>query len=347
MMRLIPLLLLVSILLTQQGAWCAAAATADEEEEESLEALFRHTIAQWRAATAAASRTPRSSNQQRWQPWMAFAANLEKRGVQQQQDDPPQKLNTGNNKKNKKLDIIGAYEEGILAIERHIHLQQQQQQRQPREEDDDDDVARDVTLSQLYTGYAQLLTRLSPDECLQLALDPHTLLIGAANANKKDTTAVPPSNRLCLENAENSARNAIALDSRNVPAHKLLQSILALLVANQNAAKSSADEHNDGRRQQNTEFVAQLFDSFADSFDDTVRMHICPSPQTQPFRVTTTTTHKRAHTRTLQTKNRLLVLPPPPPPSSLYYAAGSKFAVQSSRTGGRLGPTATATNKTE
>lgn len=133
-----------------------------------------------------------------------------------------------------KLEVIGAMEESILILERFVFEQEQGR----------GDATRDRTLSKLYTAYATALSQLSPSQCQQLAKDPHTLLIGAETV-KEASTAV------CLENADNSARNAATLDATNQEA----ESLLAIL--------NSKSVHE----RKPKEFVAELFDSFADSFD--------------------------------------------------------------------------------
>jgi hypothetical protein len=228
----------------------------------SPEALFRRANSEWRASSTPASR--------QWQPWMKYAASLEQLVDEQQQ----QNSNNKNDNKNDRimLDIIGAYEAGILAMERDIYqrsiMATTTTTTSRQEEDVARDMARDLALSQLYTGYANLLTLLTPDACLQLALDPHTLLIGASTVTANSV----PSMALCMENADNSARNAISLNENNVQALELLQSILEHV--GNSGSNEQDDDDNDGSRssmpRRNTEFVAELFDSFADSFDETV-----------------------------------------------------------------------------
>lgn len=132
-------------------------------------------------------------------------------------------------------------EEGILAIERSIH----------QKGGEGENPIRDQTLSKLYTLYAKALSNLSPIECYRLATDPHTLLIGIESYLKKNEK----SSDICVDNAENSLRNAASLDATNTEAEKLIQAITG-----------SPDTHVHERKPK--EFVAQLFDSFADTFDE-------------------------------------------------------------------------------
>jgi len=138
-----------------------------------------------------------------------------------------------------KLEIVGALEEGILVIEKATVAM-----------GEGVDIQRDTTLSQMYTTYGQILSQLSAEECHQLALDPHTLLIGAETVSAGDN----PSTFLCIENAENALRNGITLDATNKIAEKLMKEITGT---------------NDSVHQRKPkEFVAELFDSFADTFDE-------------------------------------------------------------------------------
>ena len=111
---------------------------------------------------------------------------------------------------------------------------------------------RDGALSHLYTAYGNTLLALSDVECHLLALDPHTLLIGAETIQPTST----PSTHLCKENAENSLRNAVTLDATNSKAQSVLDGLL------QGGGGAGMHERKP------KEFVAELFDSFADTFDD-------------------------------------------------------------------------------
>eukprot|EP00522_Entomoneis_paludosa_P018187 CAMPEP_0172446638 /NCGR_PEP_ID=MMETSP1065-20121228/6196_1 /TAXON_ID=265537 /ORGANISM="Amphiprora paludosa, Strain CCMP125" /LENGTH=414 /DNA_ID=CAMNT_0013197809 /DNA_START=116 /DNA_END=1360 /DNA_ORIENTATION=+ len=177
-----------------------------------------------------------SSGGTRWTPWTTLAQTLWKRFQETPADDP--QIN--------RLEMVGALEESIIAIERLV-FQQGQGANAPR----------DVALSQLYMTYAQTLMNLSPHECFQLALDPHTLLIGAAEAKTE------PSTHVCVENAENSLRNAATLDATNTKAEELLQQLLG-------GESGESVVH----KRKPKEFVAELFDSFASSFDEKLVQHL-------------------------------------------------------------------------
>ena len=182
--------------------------------EESPETDFHRTVASWQSLTG----------QNDWSPWHTFCNELWQRFLSTPVGD--------------RLDIIGAFEEAILVIEQAIFKQGQ-----------GNNQVRDVALSKLYTTYAKALASLEPNECLALAVDPHTLLIGAETA---DTNK--PSTQLCLENAENSLRNAASLDATNKEAETLIAGIIG--------------KENTVHQRKPKEFVAELFDSFADTFDE-------------------------------------------------------------------------------
>lgn len=183
--------------------------------QESPEAVLHRTVSSWQALA--------SKND--WTPWHSFCDELWQRFLSTAVGDH-------------RLEIVGAFEEGILAIERVIF--QQGQGANP---------SRDVALSKLYTAYAKTLAKLEASECLALAMDPHTLLIGAETIDKSN-----PSTHLCIENAENSLRNAASLDGTNQEAEKLIFEITG----------NKETVH----RRKPKEFVAELFDSFADTFDE-------------------------------------------------------------------------------
>lgn len=194
-------------------------------QEESPEVLFRQAVASWH-----------SSEKLNYEPFDRLSHQLEDKFFQHSSSSSP------NNKELQlrlRLEIIGVMEESILQIETFIF--QEQQGRENR--------IRDATLSQLYTTYAKALHELSPEECKALALDPHTLLIGADTVSNISE----PSSDLCLENADNSIRNAATLDANNQDAEDFLQKIHAGSAVHVRKPK---------------EFVAELFDSFADSFDE-------------------------------------------------------------------------------
>ena len=70
-----------------------------------------------------------------------------------------------------------------------------------------------------------------------------------------------PSSRLCVENAENSARNAAALDATNRDAVDLLEEILG-------SGGEGGGSGEGAHERKPKEFVAELFDSFASTFDE-------------------------------------------------------------------------------
>mmetsp|Transcript_7595 Transcript_7595/g.11001 ORF Transcript_7595/g.11001 Transcript_7595/m.11001 type:complete len:425 (+) Transcript_7595:58-1332(+) len=180
---------------------------------ETPEAIFRRTVREWRS-------------QRSWTPWINFTQELLARFESEKDKDK------------KRLEIVGAFEEGILAIEKLTVAK-----------GDGDDPERDASLSQMYYGYGKVLVALNPNECLELALDPHTLLIGAETVSRGDEASTD----LCVENAENAIRNAATLDATNAEAAELLVKITGEVSVHKRKPK---------------EFVAELFDSFADSFDE-------------------------------------------------------------------------------
>ena len=185
-------------------------------QNETPEDIFRRTVSSWQ----------RLASNDDWTPWHSFCQNL----WLQFGDDATVLKN--------RLGIVGALEEGILTIEKVVFERGMGENR-----------ARDVALSKLYTTYAKTLMSLDSTECLNLALDPHTLLIGAETADKRN-----PSTHLCIENSENSLRNAASLDATNMQAVELIKEVTG----------KTGSVH---QRKPN-EFVAELFDSFADTFDD-------------------------------------------------------------------------------
>lgn len=188
---------------------------------ETPEAIFRRTVAQWRSGNSARTETYNYS------PWNSFTEELLERFESA----------AGADKEADRLELVGAVEEGILMIEKTTRYE-------------GDNVNRDAALSTLYAGYGQILLNLTPNECHALALDPHTLLIGAETVKK----ASSPSVHLCIENAENALRNAATLDATNADAQELLHQV------------TNSEEGVHTRKPK--EFVAELFDSFADTFDD-------------------------------------------------------------------------------
>eukprot|EP00584_Thalassiosira_punctigera_P027046 CAMPEP_0172578470 /NCGR_PEP_ID=MMETSP1067-20121228/138753_1 /TAXON_ID=265564 ORGANISM="Thalassiosira punctigera, Strain Tpunct2005C2" /NCGR_SAMPLE_ID=MMETSP1067 /ASSEMBLY_ACC=CAM_ASM_000444 /LENGTH=410 /DNA_ID=CAMNT_0013371167 /DNA_START=199 /DNA_END=1427 /DNA_ORIENTATION=+ len=181
--------------------------------EESNEELYRRTVNGWRSRGS-------------YRPWDEYTAELLARW---QTADPSHR---------NRLGIVGGFEEGILAIEKATVARGEGQ-----------NVERDRALSKLYCAYGKTLLDLNAAECHQLALDPHTLLIGIETVSRDDE----PSAFLCGENAENALRNAASLDATNALAAELLESV---------TGRESAHERKP------KEFVAELFDSFADTFDE-------------------------------------------------------------------------------
>lgn len=137
-----------------------------------------------------------------------------------------------------RLEIVGGFEEGILAIEKATVARGA-----------GDDTLRDAALSVLYSAYGEALLELTAEECHELAMDPHTLLIGAETVSIDDL----PSIHLCVENAENALRNSVTLDATNTSSEKLLEEVTGMDSVHKRKPK---------------EFVAELFDSFAETFDD-------------------------------------------------------------------------------
>jgi len=180
--------------------------------EESTEALYRKAVKSWRSERS-------------WEPWNDYTKELLDRCQNK-------------NYKQNRLEIIGGFEEGILAIEKATVAR-----------GDGQNLQRDKTLSQLYCAYGKTLLELDAAECHVLALDPHTLLIGIETVSRDDE----PSTFLCTENAENALRNAATLDATNSLAEELLETITGMDSVHERKPK---------------EFVAELFDSFADTFDE-------------------------------------------------------------------------------
>ena len=174
----------------------------------------------------------------RWDAWANLASALVEVG-----DDP--------------LGTVRAYERAILLIEREAEEEEQAG-------GGGEDAGRDRYLSALYSGYGGVLADLGPSQCLELERDEHSLLIGNerdgdGDGDGEDQAAAAAANakRLCTETALNALRSAAILDAGNsVAAHML-------------AALSAADGGDDGvHRRASPEFVATLFDKFADTFDE-------------------------------------------------------------------------------
>lgn len=203
------------MLITIQVLWIVISSCVSMSlEQESPEETFRRTVVSWQS----------TASKNDWSAWHTFSGELWYRFV-----DP---------KANDRLEIVGALEEAILVIERVVFQQ-----------GEGANAARDIALSKLYTTYAKALTQLNEQECLALALDPHTLLIGAETVDKQK-----PDTHICIENGENSLRNAASLDATNKEADQLIADITG--------------KEDTVHKRKPKEFVAELFDSFADTFDD-------------------------------------------------------------------------------
>lgn len=195
-------------------SWLSICSWAARSTDDPAEILFHEAVAAFQRKS--------STDQNRWQPWYHISQSL-----LPLIDEYP-------------LQVVGAFEESILVIERETIGAK-------------DDAKRDSVLGGLYYGYAKVLLSLNSDQCIQLALSPHNLLIGSETADKKS-----PSTNLCVENAENSLRNAASLDATNQDVDDLLTYILG------ESEASTGGVH----KRKPKEFVAELFDSFAESFDD-------------------------------------------------------------------------------
>jgi predicted TPR repeat methyltransferase len=186
-----------------------------DDQATTPEAVFRKTLAEYRSA-------PQTRNElKRWTMWSQLAATL----IESQDYQP--------------LEIIQALEESILVIEQAVF-----------QAGEADDLPRDKALAHLYYAYGKMLQSLSAQDCISLALDERTLLIGAETAD-----AAKPSQQLCRENAENALRNAATLDATHDEAANLLADLL------------QQDSAEGVHKRKPKEFVAELFDSFADTFD--------------------------------------------------------------------------------
>ena len=233
--------------------------TSSSVEEESTtlspETLYRQTAETWQKKISRRSPTA-------WTPWKDFAKALTSRYESLAEKKGLSATSI--------TEIIGAMEEGILTIERIVF------QEKESSGNSDDDEERDSALAELYTEYGRLLLHCSEplDDtthgCFELAKDPHTLLIGAPERlkeyNRKKKTSMEDEDErnsinslfgpLCKDNAENSLRNAISLDATCQEADQLLEKITGL---------NSKDSVHARKPK---EFVAELFDSFAESFDE-------------------------------------------------------------------------------
>ena len=186
-------------------------------ENDSPEMMYRKTAQSWQLSSASRSD---------YQVWIDFTQSL---------------ISMFDDEEKNRLPMVEAIEEGILKIERATVALGEGVDKQ-----------RDGALSEMYTIYGKMLSKLNPNECHALALDPHTLLIGVEQITQSDD----PSTYLCIENAENALRNGITLDAANIEAQDLLTNILG--------ENGSDSVHN----RKPKEFIAELFDSFADTFDE-------------------------------------------------------------------------------
>lgn len=226
------------------------------EEKFSPETLYQKTVETWQRKYSRGSSTS-------WEVWKEFATTITSKYEEIIGKDGLVATNDGGPSV---VEIVGAIEEGILTIERIVF------QHQEAGSNGGDDDARDASLAIMYQEYGRLLLYSSetttespigsrPHRCYDLAKDPHTLLIGAPERVneyfkkrtrvKKDDEALVASlfGPLCRDNAENALRNAVSLDASCKEAQTLL------------------DEISDDTRKPK-EFVAELFDSFADTFDE-------------------------------------------------------------------------------
>ncbi|CAB9516887.1 Methyltransferase domain [Seminavis robusta] len=199
---------------------------AGAQDKRSPEDLFHETAEKWQGRY--------------YQHWDEFAATILERFKKEEPVVTDSSANGGSKTLPPRLDLIGALEESILIIERNtLH--------------EGANKKRDNALSKLYHAYGYTLLQLTAIECQLLALDPHTLLIGAETI-KNAASPPTPSTHICTENAENTLRNAVTLDATNAEAQALLDTIL---------------EEEDGvHTRKPLEFMAALFDGFADTFDE-------------------------------------------------------------------------------
>jgi len=210
------------------------------------ESIFRRALASHRSRPV--------DDPGRWTPWIDAAASLRSLSSSSSGEIA--------------LDAVGALEESILVIERSVMGSSGGIGGGGGGGDGGrEDRSRDAALSRLYYSYAAALADLSPNDCIALATSPHTLLLGAETISETaDADAVDADRsgaaKLCVENAENSLRNAASLDATNVDADELLKRILG-----ESAAAGSGGAHE----RKPKEFVAALFDDFAETFDVKLR----------------------------------------------------------------------------
>jgi predicted TPR repeat methyltransferase len=218
----------------------------------SPEGLFHHTYQRWMDNGSQGSGLS-------WGVWTDFAMTLmaEFRKASTKSPTSATKI------QQRHLAIIGAMEEGILTIEKFLAEQEQQQQHVP-------DQLVNPVLADLYVGYGTMLQQLTPVECWKLSSDPHTLLIGAPERLAEFQSKLSEDGRaqdeiqlirslftpLCFDNADNAVRNAMSLDATNTKAIELLEVL------------TGESDPTLVHQRKPQEFVAELFDSFADTFDD-------------------------------------------------------------------------------
>ncbi|KAG7338698.1 methyltransferase and TPR repeat domain containing protein [Nitzschia inconspicua] len=223
-------------------------ANAQPRDDSNLspEELFRQTLNEWMKSMEG----PDIS----WYVWTDFATTL----VNEYQEASKMSSSSASVIQKRHLEIVGAIEEGILTIERFLAHQVQPNMKA---------VRTDAVLAELYASYGVLLEQLTAIECWKLASDPHTLLIGAPermvqyqaklqnddNEMKLLQEIFPP---LCLDNADNAVRNAMSLDATNMEALKLLEKL------------TGNNDPTVVHQRKPQEFMAELFDSFADTFDE-------------------------------------------------------------------------------
>jgi predicted TPR repeat methyltransferase len=222
-------------------------------ENLSPKELFRHTQNEW-----IKSIKPRTSIN--WYVWSEFSSTLV-REFQRSENSP----SSASMMQKLRLEIVGVMEEGILAIEHFLaHRQQQAQPDYPME-----DSQRDAVLSELYVAYGMFLEQMTPIECWKLASDPKTLLIGALERLEEYRANLQTGHDqdelqllqllflpLCRDNADNAVRNAMSLDATNAQALKLLEKL------------TGKNDPSIVHQRKPKEFVAELFDSFAETFDE-------------------------------------------------------------------------------
>jgi Predicted methyltransferase (contains TPR repeat) len=218
------------------------------QDNDTPENLYRTTMTQWRTT-------------QRWEPWHEYTHHLVSHLDRHSGATKHQENNLATSSSTLPLlDIVAALEEGILAIEKATVAR-----------GEGENPKRDATLSLLYDAYGQALMALDGTQCHTLAMDPHTLLIGVETflgdnheeeeGERGARTSGASMRELCRENAENALRNAVTLDATNVKAETHLGNVLGLMTA----AEAGKDVVH---KRKSKEFVAELFDSFAETFDE-------------------------------------------------------------------------------